>query len=85
VTGVVVATEHEADVKRLGQLLVARGNAVEISDGSLLIKADSSDPRAIAAEVSRTAASEGLALVELHVERMNLEERYLAIMNGGPE
>jgi ABC-2 type transport system ATP-binding protein len=85
VTGVVVATENEADTGHLGQLLVAAGNAVEVSEGSLLIKADGSDPRAIAAGVSRTAAAEGLALVELHVERLNLEERYLAIMNGGSQ
>jgi ABC-2 type transport system ATP-binding protein len=79
----VVAPEHDTDLERLRELVVGKGHSVKRGEGSLLIDVDGADPRALAAEINRTAAAVGLVLVELRLEPINLEERYLAITNGG--
>jgi ABC-2 type transport system ATP-binding protein len=83
-TSVVFATEQRQDTDRLRKLIADRGHKVQLDDCSLAVSVERGDPRALAAEISRAAMAEGVVLVELRVERMNLEERYLAMANGGP-
>jgi ABC-2 type transport system ATP-binding protein len=80
---VVLAPEHAADVERLTGVIAARGYRVERSAGELAVAGLNGNAQAVAAEVNRAAASEGIVLVELHVERMSLEERYLSMVDGG--
>jgi len=81
--GLVVATEREGDLARLRHSLLERGRRVELRGESLRVDVDGADPRAVAAEVSRAAMAQGAVIVELRLERTNLEERYLEITNGG--
>jgi ABC-2 type transport system ATP-binding protein len=82
-SGLIVMTEHESDIQRLRDMLAAQGRSVQLEDDSLRVELNGLDPRAMAAEVSRVAASQGVALIELHTERITLEERYLSMVNGG--
>ena len=79
----VVATEQPADLDRVREILLAKGLRIEGENGSLRVDVNGLDPRALAAEISRASASQGVALVELHTERMSLEDHYLAMVNGG--
>jgi ABC-2 type transport system ATP-binding protein len=81
----VAAPEHAQDNERLRTLLVARGYEVAVNGSGLAIRTHDRDLRAAAADVNRTAAAEGVVLIELRTERMNLEERYLTMVNGGKQ
>jgi ABC-2 type transport system ATP-binding protein len=82
-TRLIVASEQTADRQRLRSLFLAKGYEVEITDGGLAVIVENREPRIVAADLNRTAIADGLVLVELRVDRMNLEERYLDMMNGG--
>lgn len=79
----VVAAEEPRGLKVLRDRLADAGHRAECDAGSLIINLDGADPRLTAGEVHRAAVAVGVVLVELHTERMNLEERYLAMTNGG--
>jgi ABC-2 type transport system ATP-binding protein len=81
----VVAAEEPQGLKVLRDRLAEGGHRAECDAGSLIINVDGTDSRLMAAEVHRAAVAIGVVLVELHTERMSLEERYLAITNGGPK
>jgi ABC-2 type transport system ATP-binding protein len=82
IRGLVVAPEHGGDLARLEQLIAEGGHRVRPEPGALVVDLGDEDPRSLAAEINRAAAAAGLVLVELRLDRMNLEERYLAITNG---
>lgn len=77
--------EREGDLDALGQMLIARGYKLEASSISLSIRCDVSELRETAADVNRMAAAAGMVLIELRPEKTNLEDRYLAIVNGGEQ
>jgi ABC-2 type transport system ATP-binding protein len=79
----VVAPERDEDLSRLEQLITGKGHAVQSGLGVVVVDIGDAEPRRLAADVSRSAAEAGLVLVELRLERMNLEERYLSMANGG--
>jgi ABC-2 type transport system ATP-binding protein len=80
---VVLAPEHVADLDRLASLIDARGYTVERSPDGVAVAGLNGNAQSAAAEMNRAAAHEGIVLVELHVERMSLEERYLNMVDGG--
>ncbi len=82
-TAIVAVPEHAADLPRLERLLNAAGHDSEISGGELLVAVNGSEPRRLAADVNRAAGAEGIVLAELGPSRTTLEDRYLAIVNGG--
>ena len=41
------------------------------------------EPRGLAAAINRAAGAEGIVLVELGPVKTTLEDRYLAMVNGG--
>jgi ABC-2 type transport system ATP-binding protein len=79
----VVAPEHAEDLSRLEQLIARKGHAVRSEPGAVVVDVGGAEPRLLAADLNRSAAEAGLVLVELRLERMNLEERYLTMANGG--
>jgi ABC-2 type transport system ATP-binding protein len=81
----VLTPERDEEILRLEQLITAKGRVLSRESGALLVDVTHEDPRSVAAELNRSASAAGLVLVELRVERMNLEERYLAITNGGKQ
>jgi ABC-2 type transport system ATP-binding protein len=82
-TRLIVATERVSDLPELRQLVAARGFDAAVSEAALTVRPNGTDPRHVAAEVSRTAAAGGMALVELRIERTDLEEKYLSMVKGG--
>jgi ABC-2 type transport system ATP-binding protein len=79
----VVAPEHPGDLDRLRALLASAGHAGLVRDGRLEIVVDGADPRGLAAAVNRAAGEGGVVLAELRVARTSLEDRYLAMVDGG--
>jgi hypothetical protein len=77
----VYATGFEAELtplfRRAGHDIVGRdGN-------SLVVHVDGSRVDDVAARVNRAAFDAGITLVELSPLRTSLEDRYLALVNGG--
>ena len=60
----------------------AGGDAVAL-DGHLVVDADVTDQRGLAAAINRAAAAEGIVLAELRIARTSLEDRYLTMVQGG--
>jgi ABC-2 type transport system ATP-binding protein len=82
--GLAVAPEHDDDRVRLHDVLVARGHDIVGRDGnSLVVYVDGSRVDDVAARVNRAAFDAGITLVELSPLRTSLEDRYLALVNGG--
>ena len=79
---VVLVPEHETDLERLFGLVSDSGFAAERTAGRVALTRLNGEANATAAAMNRAAASAGIVLMELRVERMNLEERYLAMVNG---
>jgi ABC-2 type transport system ATP-binding protein len=82
-TSIVVEPERGDDIVRLAAALTAAGHIAERRNGGLHVGAAGGDARGLAAEISRLAAGEGIALVELHARGHRLEERYLDLVTGG--
>ncbi len=80
---IVAVSEHEADLPRLQRLLNAAGHASTIVGGEILIGVNGSEPRRVAADVNRAASADGIVLAELGPHKTTLEDRYLAMVNGG--
>ena len=81
-TRVLLAPQHRDDVGRLSTLIAGRGYEVEPSIGGIAVLGLNGNAQAVAAEVNHAAAGEGITLVELRVERMSLEERYMAMVGA---
>jgi ABC-2 type transport system ATP-binding protein len=82
-TVVCLVPEHDFDLERLRGLLLARGHQLERTDGEVLVHADGTDARKLAAELNRSAQEEGIVLAGLHARRPNLESHYLSVIRGG--
>ena len=78
-----VETERPADRDVLAGALAGAGLTSERRNGGLLVAVAGEDARRIAARISRVAAGERIALVELHAHGHRLEERYLDLVTGG--
>jgi ABC-2 type transport system ATP-binding protein len=82
--GLAVAPQHDGDRVRLHDVLVADGHDVTGRDGNnLVIDVSGSRVDDVAARVNRAAFDAGIVLVELSPLRTSLEDRYLALVNGG--
>ena len=81
-TRVLLAPQHRDDVGRLSTLIAGRGYEVEPSIGGIAVLGLNGNAQAVAAEVNHAAAGEGITLIELRVERMSLEERYMAMVGA---
>jgi ABC-2 type transport system ATP-binding protein len=81
--GLAVVPQRPEDQPVLRELLRARGHDVERRDERLLVGVDGSDISTLAAEVNQAAFDAGIVLVELNPLRTTLEDRYLAMTNGG--
>ena len=82
-SAIVAVPEHDADLPRLERLLNAAGHDSEVAGGELVVTVNGSEPRGLAATINRTANAEGIVLVELGPVKTTLEDRYLAMVNGG--
>jgi len=78
----IVATEHDVELRRLGALISGRGHSVERRDEYLVVRAESADARRLAAELNVAAMDAGVVLAELRVAGTTLEDRYLAMVSG---
>src|SRR4051794_33869720 len=83
--GLAVAPEcpHHLDVLR--DLLIDAGHRVEVHAERLVVQLDGANAGAgdVAAAVNRAAFDRGIVLVELSPLRITLEDRYLALVDGG--
>jgi ABC-2 type transport system ATP-binding protein len=77
----IVAPEHDAELRRLGELISGRGLWVEWRDEHLIVRAESADPRRLAAELNVAAMDAGVVLAELRAAGTTLEDRYLAMVS----
>jgi ABC-2 type transport system ATP-binding protein len=82
VRGIAVAPEREADVDTLRQLLRCQGFDVEPGD-AIVVAVNGHDAAALAASINRAAFDAGVVLAELSHQRTTLEDRYLAMAEGG--
>jgi ABC-2 type transport system ATP-binding protein len=80
---IAVETDRPGELARLSAALDAQGLVSEREGDRLLVAVGDGEPRAISAIVNRTAARQEIVLVELHVRRASLEDRYLSMVNGG--
>jgi ABC-2 type transport system ATP-binding protein len=81
--GLAVVPQYPDDQPLLQKLLVAQGHQVDAQDDRLVVGINGSDVGDLAASVNRTAFDAGLVLVELSPLRTTLEDRYLAMVQGG--
>ncbi len=82
--GLAVVPQYADDRDVLQKVLVAAGHHVEWSaDDRLLVAIDGSDVGDLAAAVNQAAFEAGMVLVELSPLRTTLEDRYLAMVQGG--
>jgi ABC-2 type transport system ATP-binding protein len=78
----IVAPEHDAELRRLGALISGRGHSVEWRDEHLVVRAENADARRLAAELNVAAMDAGVVLAELRAAGTTLEDRYLAMVSG---
>jgi ABC-2 type transport system ATP-binding protein len=79
-TRVLLAPDAPNDLHRLAQLAAASGHPVEVHGDHVVIAVDGTDPKAVAAAVSRDATAAGLTLARLETVAASLEDRYLEIV-----
>jgi ABC-2 type transport system ATP-binding protein len=82
-TGLVVAARDPRQHGALQQLLVRHGHGVALEDERLVVNTNGTDPADVAATVNQVAFDAGMVLVELSPRRTTLEDRYLALVQGG--
>jgi ABC-2 type transport system ATP-binding protein len=68
----------------LSQVVDGQGFEAGRQGDCLVVPADGHDPRRLAASLNRAAASAGIVLAELHVQRPTLESNYLRLLEGDP-
>jgi ABC-2 type transport system ATP-binding protein len=85
----VLGCEDPAHLARLQALLTRRGlpssrlgDRLTVGLGDLVAAGDDDGVATMVAGINRAAAAEGLALVELSVQRRNLEESFLTLLGG---
>ncbi|HWH93334.1 MAG TPA: ABC transporter ATP-binding protein [Baekduia sp.] len=66
-----------ADLEAVARIADALGVAFEQRGDGLVVRTEGGDPRALAAELNRAAATAGVVLAEIHVRRPTLESTYL--------
>jgi ABC-2 type transport system ATP-binding protein len=81
--GIAVVPQWPADRLTLRDVLTSRGHRVEVAEDRLVVDADGADAADVAAAVNRAAFDAGIVLVELRPMRTTLEDRYLAMVQGG--
>jgi ABC-2 type transport system ATP-binding protein len=91
--GIAVVPQHPAELAALRDALDTRGFAVDGDDGALVVVAapDGSSlgtgaapaATALGAAVNRAAFDAGIVLAELRLLRTSLEDRFLAMTQGG--
>jgi ABC-2 type transport system ATP-binding protein len=82
-TGLVVAAQDPRHHLELQDVLVRHGHRVDATDERLLVRLDGTDASVVAAKVNQAAFDAGMVLVELSPQRTTLEDRYLALVQGG--
>jgi ABC-2 type transport system ATP-binding protein len=82
VTSLVIAPRDQRHLESLRALLVSNGYVVEGDEDHLTVAADGADPRALGADINRSAMDNGIVLAELHHARAGLEETYLSMVGG---
>jgi ABC-2 type transport system ATP-binding protein len=83
-TALVVAARDPRQHKALRDLLAQHGLIVEVDeDDRLVVDLDGQGAADVAAAVNRAAFDAGMVLVELSPQRTTLEDRYLALVQGG--
>jgi len=82
-TTIIAVPQRDSDLPQLERLLNAAGHHSEVAGAELMIAVNGSEPSQLAAEVNRTAHADGIVLVELGPTKTTLEDRYLAMVNGG--
>lgn len=83
VTGLVVAAQDPRHQTALRDVLVRHGHHVDLADGRLVVRLDGLNAGDVAAKVNQEAFDAGMVLVELAPLRTTLEDRYLAMVQGG--
>ena len=83
VDGLAVTPEHAVDRGTLCELLARYGHRFDVHDERIVISVNGDDPAQLAASVNRAAFDAGIVLVELNPLRTTLEDRYLAMAQGG--
>jgi ABC-2 type transport system ATP-binding protein len=81
--GLAIVPQHAEDLITLFDLLVMSGHQIERRDDQLVVATDADDVGDLAAVVNRAAFDAGIVLVELSPLRTTLEDRYLAMVQGG--
>jgi ABC-2 type transport system ATP-binding protein len=84
-SGLAVVAEHPADHRTLREVLATSGHRAEPGEDRLVVEVDGADVTDIAAAVNRAAFEAGIVLVELRPLRTTLEDRYLAMVQGGSQ
>ena len=82
VRGIAVAPERAADGDGLRHVLKCHGFELEPGD-AIVVPVDGHDAAALAASINRIAFDAGIVLAELSHRRTTLEDRYLAMAEGG--
>ena len=82
VHGIAVAPERAADGDGLRHVLECHGFALEPGD-AIVVSVDGHDAGALGASINRVAFDAGIVLAELSHRRTTLEDRYLAMAEGG--
>ncbi len=82
VRGIAVAPERAADGDGLRHVLECHGFELEPGD-AIVVPVDGHDAAALAASINRVAFDAGIVLAELSHRRTTLEDRYLAMAEGG--
>ena len=82
-TGLVVAAQNPVHHSTLRDVLVRHGHHVELTDERLVVRLNGTDADDVAAKVNQAAFDAGMVLVELSPQRTTLEDRYLALVQGG--
>jgi ABC-2 type transport system ATP-binding protein len=83
-TGLVVAAQEPHHHTLLRDVLVRLGHHVDSVDGGrLVVRLDGPNAGDVAAKVNQAAFDAGMVLVELSPQRTTLEDRYLAMVQGG--
>ncbi len=82
VTSLVIAPRDQRHLESLRALLVSTGYVVDRDEDHLTVAVDGEDPRALGADINRSAMDNGIVLAELHHSRAGLEETYMSMVGG---